>query len=207
MTSRRDDAKIAQDERSAVLGNETKMKSSLSFIWFGAPNQMKERETGCGVALTQGSGSACAPLRRTSPWAIFWPPLPGLRRPQPISTRWNWPAQRANRRPGLDAGSPFCLPFNVLGPAPLRPGRSSVSRRSFRLLNPQGWQREAEGRNAEETPGSGVVVPGILGGMPVCDPGGVASAFAEATADKSLNHRLLSGKPPAYFGGGRALGF
>ena len=32
-----------------------------------------------GVAFTQGSGPAFAPLRRTSPWAIFLPPLAGLR--------------------------------------------------------------------------------------------------------------------------------
>ena len=41
------------------------------------------------MAVTQGSGSACASLRRTSPWAIIAPPLPGLRRRPGIRLRQN----------------------------------------------------------------------------------------------------------------------
>jgi hypothetical protein len=98
MMSRRDDGKIAQDKRSAVLGNRHTMNHSLisksGFPRRGRGNpDFEMREAGCGVALTQGSAAAYASLRRVSPWAIFWPPLPGLRRRQTF-------------RPGVDNFSP-----------------------------------------------------------------------------------------------------
>jgi hypothetical protein len=88
-------------------------------------------------------------------------------------------------------------------------GIMSEAWRVSRITNPKGWQRVAEGRNAVEPPGSGLSSFGTLEGCQSSatppgsngdfgiQSGGIASAFAEATADKSLNPRLLSGKPPA----------
>ncbi|SRR6266404_2583445 len=60
----------AQGKRSAALGCGPKMISSL-FFQFGLAHRArpnwKKREVGCGVAFTQGGGSACALLRRALP--------------------------------------------------------------------------------------------------------------------------------------------
>jgi hypothetical protein len=120
MMSRRDDARIAQDKRSAVLGNRAKMKTPLFFSsglarLRRAKPEEKNRETGCGVAFTQGSGAACASLRRTSPRAIFVPPRQGLRRPQAVRTRLEDSNRKANERASLDAATALGLFFGRHG--------------------------------------------------------------------------------------------
>ena len=87
--------------------------------------------------------------------------------------------------------------------------RSSMAWRVSRITNPEGWQRVAGGRNAVETPGRGLSSFGILEGCQssATPPGsngdfgmrsgGVAPAFAALRRGKSLDPRLLSGKPPA----------
>jgi hypothetical protein len=92
-------------------------------------------------------------------------------------------------------------------PRPAAPhhGRSSMEWNSFRLTNPEGWQKVAGGRSAAETPGRRERILSTLEGCQraATPPGSIGNFQRASGGIATLNPRLPSGKPPACSDDGR----
>ena len=117
---------------------------------------------------------------------------------------------KANLAAAMDAPTLLCLRWLRLGRRATEQCCSSITWRAYRFRNPQGWQIVVGGRNGVETSGSvdffgpripkgcqrSATPPGSNGDFTMRS-GGIAPAFAALRRGRSLNPRLLSGKPPA----------
>lgn len=128
-----------------------------------------------------------------------------------MNTTWANPLPAANSRRPLRhrwlVGVRCSLISSWLGsPAAVAEGgRSSMVRRSFRVTNPEGWQKVAGGRSAAKTPGrSWIVSPTLEGWERSATPAGSGpNSQRRSGGIAPLNPRLPSGKPPACSRSGR----